>query len=116
RARLERFLAAFQHMVDRHDILRTGFCWAGLDQPVQVVRRRATVPVAWIDADDLGAAGCDVARALEARFDPRRLRLDLRRPPLLGCHGAEDRVQRRWVLCILMHHLVTDNTTLKLLV
>ncbi|WP_438011794.1 amino acid adenylation domain-containing protein [Sorangium sp. So ce321] len=115
RGRLERFLAALQHMVDRHDILRTGFWWDGLEQPVQVVRRRAVVPVSWLDPDELGAVDGDVVRALEGRFDPRRLRIDIQRPPLLACHVVEDRAQQRWVLCILMHHLVIDNTTLKLL-
>jgi amino acid adenylation domain-containing protein len=107
--RLDRFVAALQQVVDRHDILRTAIAWDGLDQPVQVVCRRATLPVSQVELDGAG----DAVAQLEARFDPRRHRLDIRRAPLVSCHVAHDRGHDRWLLRILFHHLTVDHTTLE---
>ncbi|HEX3758418.1 MAG TPA: amino acid adenylation domain-containing protein, partial [Kofleriaceae bacterium] len=107
--RLDRFAAALQQVVDRHDILRTGFAWDGLDQPVQVVRRRATLALDIVDVDPER----DVAQQLADRFAPRHHRIDIRRAPLLELHAAEDRGHRRWVLHVLIHHLISDHTTLE---
>ncbi|KIX51737.1 condensation domain-containing protein, partial [Burkholderia pseudomallei] len=113
RARLDRFLDALRMIVDRHDILRTGFFWEGLEQPVQIVQRRVRLPIEFVDLDP---ADGDVLRQLEARHDPRAHRLDIRRPALLRCHAAHDPAAGRWLLCVMAHHLAIDNTSLKLLV
>ncbi|WP_179099765.1 non-ribosomal peptide synthetase, partial [Burkholderia pseudomallei] len=113
RARLDRFLDALRMIVDRHDILRTGFFWDGLEQPVQIVQRRVRLPIEFVDLDP---ADGDVLRQLEARHDPRAHRLDIRRPALLSCHAAHDPAAGRWLLCVMAHHLAIDNTSLKLLV
>ncbi|AKJ29410.1 peptide synthetase [Caldimonas brevitalea] len=108
---LERFLTALQQVIDRHDILRTGLLWDGLDQPVQVVHRRATLPVEFVALDpDQG----DIGEQLSARYDPGQMRLDVTRPPLLSCHAAQDPVRGGWCLRLLFHHLVLDHTTLEL--
>ncbi|WP_342322050.1 amino acid adenylation domain-containing protein [Burkholderia pseudomallei] len=113
RARLDRFLDALRMIVDRHDILRTGFFWEGLEQPVQIVQRRVRLPIEFVDLDP---ADGDVLRQLEARHDPRAHRLDIRRPALLSCYAAHDPAAGRWLLCVMAHHLAIDNTSLKLLV
>ena len=112
RQRLDSFLAALQAVIDRHDILRTGIVWQGLEQPVQVVCRRAVLPVQEVELDP---AQGDIARQLEARYDPRHFRLDVSEAPLLRCYLAEDKVNSRWLLRILAHHLVIDHATLELL-
>ncbi|KGW95105.1 non-ribosomal peptide synthetase [Burkholderia pseudomallei] len=112
RERLERFLSALQCVIDRHDVLRTGFFWEGVPQPVQVVWRRARLPVEYVELPDSHG---DVASQLEARCDPRRHRIDIGRAPLVHCHVAHDTRNDRWVLGVLTHHLVSDHTTLALL-
>src|SRR5215213_2026644 len=43
------FKRALQQAVDRHPALRSYFLWEGLDEPLQVVRDRATLP--WTEYD-----------------------------------------------------------------
>src|SRR3954468_14464891 len=50
---LKAFRRAWQAIVARHAILRTGFVWEGLDDPLQVVRRTAEVSVSWEDWQSL---------------------------------------------------------------
>ncbi|WP_342671919.1 amino acid adenylation domain-containing protein [Micromonospora rosaria] len=92
------FLAALQVVIDRHDILRTTLEWEGIAHPVQVVHRRAVLPVTVVD--DL--AGVDL---VDAELPP----LDLRRAPLMAAHVHGTHVLLR------MHHLTQDHTTLEVM-
>ncbi|WP_332875351.1 amino acid adenylation domain-containing protein, partial [Pseudomonas uvaldensis] len=113
RDRLEAFTEALQQVIDRHDILRTSIAWEGLDEPMQVVWRRAPLVLETFEADP--QAG-DVARQLHERFDARHYRLDLRRAPMLRLICAEDAANGRWVATLLFHHTVLDHTALETLV
>jgi amino acid adenylation domain-containing protein len=112
RRRLERYTAALQAVIDRHDIFRTAVLWEGLSQPAQVVWRRASLPVEEVK---LAPAEGDAATQLRGWFDPRRFRLDVRQAPLLRAFMARDRARERWLLLLLHHHLVMDQTTLEVL-
>ncbi|MCY4124733.1 MAG: condensation domain-containing protein, partial [Pseudomonas sp.] len=100
-----RFLAAWQHMVDRHEILRTGF-WteSHLNEPLQWVAKRADLRVRELDwrgrpvsaADLQGLAEQDYARGF-----------DLLQPPLMGLTLVrldEGRQQLIWS----SHHILMD--------
>ncbi len=80
RALLDRYLAAVQQVVDRHDILRTAFIWQGLSAPAQVVWRQAPLSVTELTLDP---ADGPVGEQLAHRFDPRQYRFDLSQAPLL---------------------------------
>ncbi|WP_241969341.1 non-ribosomal peptide synthetase, partial [Burkholderia pseudomallei] len=110
RERLDRFLSALQQVIDRHDILRTAFFWEGLPHSVQVVQRRATLPLNVVELDPRDG---DVGQQLEARYDPRSHRIDVGRAPLMQVHAACDGEHERWVARVLFHHLSIDHTTLE---
>ncbi|MEZ2148236.1 amino acid adenylation domain-containing protein, partial [Bradyrhizobium sp. DN5] len=109
---LERYLAAVQRVVDRHDILRTSFVWEGLSRPAQVVWRNALLEVSEVELDGSADPG---AAQLKDRFDPRQHRIDLGRAPLLRFVIAREPGSARWLLVELQHHLIGDHTTLELM-
>ncbi len=107
---LDRFLSALQQVIDRHDILRTAFFWEELPHSVQVVQRRATLPLNVVELDPRDG---DVGQQLEARYDPRSHRIDDGRAPLMQIHAAHDAASGRWLVRLLSRHLAVDHTTLE---
>ncbi|WP_460760205.1 amino acid adenylation domain-containing protein, partial [Lysobacter fragariae] len=112
RAQIDRYVAALQVVINRHDILRTAVHWEGLPEPVQVVVRRAPLVVEEVTLDP---ADGDIATQLQARFDPRHYRLDVRQAPLWRWFVAFDAPNQRWVALEMVHHLVDDRTTIEFL-
>ncbi|MEV6117136.1 amino acid adenylation domain-containing protein, partial [Streptomyces sp. NPDC052109] len=108
RGRLDAFAGALQQVLDRHDIFRTAIVWEGLPEPVQVVWRRAELPVTEVS---LAPQPTDPVAELAAAVDRT---VDLTRAPLLGLHTAETADGRRLAL-LRLHHLVQDHTTVEVL-
>ncbi|SFP36146.1 non-ribosomal peptide synthetase [Pseudomonas sp. NFPP28] len=108
--RFEAFAQALQAVMDRHDILRTGVVWEGVQQPSQVVWRRARLPV---QALALDPADGDIATQLRALFDARHYRLDVSQAPLLRLVRAEDVANQRIVASLLFHHMALDHSALE---
>ncbi|WP_244952570.1 condensation domain-containing protein, partial [Xanthomonas maliensis] len=111
RARMDRFVDALQRVIDRHDILRTAVLWEGLAAPLQVVWRHAPLLIEQVALDE--DAG-DAAAQLQARFDPRHWRMDVRQAPLMRGFAARDPASGQWLLALLCHHLALDHTTLEI--
>ncbi|RMT80962.1 non-ribosomal peptide synthetase, partial [Pseudomonas viridiflava] len=111
-SRVEAFAQALQNVISRHDILRTGVVWEGLNEPLQVVWREAKLGVeaVTLDPDD-----GDIATQLHRRFDPRHYSLDIRQAPLMRIAYAQDTTHNRWVAILLFHHLIDDATSLAVL-
>ncbi|WP_438040318.1 amino acid adenylation domain-containing protein [Sorangium sp. So ce128] len=76
------FERAWQALAERHTILRTGFVWEGVARPVQVVRQRATIPVARHDLRGLAAREREEALSALMAAD-RRAGFDLLKAPLM---------------------------------
>ncbi|MBJ7312354.1 amino acid adenylation domain-containing protein, partial [Rugamonas sp. CCM 8940] len=109
RARLDSFLLALQQVIDRHDILRSAVFWEGLPQPLQVVCRQAPLPVHALTP----ASGEDSLAQLLRHSDPRRLRLDLGRAPLLAAYTIALADSGEYLLAILNQHMVSDHVSLE---
>ncbi|MTD22352.1 amino acid adenylation domain-containing protein, partial [Pseudomonas sp. CCM 7891] len=109
RAELDGFVQALQAVIDRHDILRTAVLRDGLDEPVQVVLRKAQLVFEEVEPDP---AQGDVGAQLAKRFDPAHSRLDLSKAPLMHLACAWDASQQRWVAILLFHHIALDHTAL----
>ncbi|MEU9865986.1 amino acid adenylation domain-containing protein [Streptomyces sp. NPDC047971] len=107
RGRADAFTDALQRVVERHDIYRTSFAWEGLNEPVQVVWRHATLPVEEVTLDP---HGFDPVAEL---VDTGGAHMDLGRAPLLGAHVAADPGGDRWLVLVRMHHTVRDHTALQ---
>ncbi|WP_428991063.1 amino acid adenylation domain-containing protein [Methylocapsa aurea] len=108
RERVDAFLDALRAVIARHDILRTAIVWEALPEPMQLVWRDAPSVV---EEFSLDAGDGDAAEQLRLRFDPRKLRLDVRQAPMLRGALAHDPATRRWLLLILSHHLALDHAT-----
>ncbi|WP_266169313.1 non-ribosomal peptide synthetase [Dyella subtropica] len=109
---LDRYLAAMQHVVDRHDVLRTAFAWEGLSTPAQIVWRHASVQAMEFQLDP---ADGPVRAQLVQRFDASHYRMPLAQAPLLRLAFAHDPNSGRWVLLEVMHHLIGDHAALELM-
>ncbi|WP_347905415.1 amino acid adenylation domain-containing protein [Pseudomonas purpurea] len=107
--RLGVFVQALQAVIDRHDILRTSVLWEGLDNPVQVVWRKADLHLQEVRLDP--AAG-DIGTQLHAYFDARHYRLDVAQAPLMRLAYARDERQQRIVATLLFHHMATDHSAM----
>ncbi|MFJ3190994.1 amino acid adenylation domain-containing protein, partial [Streptomyces halstedii] len=109
RDRLDRFLEAFQEVIDRHDVFKTAVLWEGLREPVQVVMRNARVPVveSSIEIDE-----CDLSGGIRTFGD---LTMDIRVAPMARVHVAPESGTARWVALLRMHHLVRDHSSLEII-
>ncbi|EGH34836.1 amino acid adenylation, partial [Pseudomonas syringae pv. japonica str. M301072] len=50
----------------------------------------------------------DISRQLQERLDPRQIRMDIRRAPLMRVVCALDTVNQRWVATLMFHHMILD--------
>ncbi|MFE9173487.1 non-ribosomal peptide synthase/polyketide synthase [Streptomyces kebangsaanensis] len=97
---------AWQRTADANPILRTRLVWRETAEPLQVVERRAVVPVSHHDWSGWSAERC--AREMEALLEAdRRAGIDLGAAPLMRLaliRLAPDRVRMVWTF----HHVLLD--------
>ncbi|HEY0735279.1 MAG TPA: amino acid adenylation domain-containing protein, partial [Herpetosiphonaceae bacterium] len=107
------FIRAWQHVVDRHAILRTSFFWENLEKPLQVVYRSAELPIEHDDWRDLPSE--EQSARLDAYLAADRQRgFDLGSAPLMRlllARVAADEHRLVWS----HHHILLDGWSLPLL-
>ena len=107
------FKAAWQAAIDRQPILRTAFLWEGVDEPLQVVRRRVSLPYRHMDWRNLTPSRQDARRASLLALD-KQLDFTLSEPPLMRLaliQASSDRYLFVWT----HHHLLLDAWSLPVL-
>src|SRR5919198_2636496 len=106
------FKQAWQKVLERHALLRTAFLWEGLEEPLQVVRSRGTLP--WVEEDWRGLSPSEQQERFEAFLKADRARgFELGQAPLMRCallRVAKDAYYFVWSF----HHLLLDGWSLPL--
>ncbi|MDF0674712.1 MAG: amino acid adenylation domain-containing protein [Nitrospira sp.] len=107
------FEQAWQKVVERHPILRTGFVWDGLKKPMQVARRGVRVPLQLLDWRAHHSRRRDEALAMFLRED-RRKPFDLLTPPMMRLTLIQME-NNRWYFINSHHHILLDGWSVALL-
>jgi amino acid adenylation domain-containing protein len=107
------FQKAWQQVVERHPILRTGFYWEELDKPLQVVHRQVEIPWQQHDWRSLSASEQQEQLAAFLQAD-REQGFELNQAPLMRCiliQFIDDTYQFIWS----HHHLLIDGWSLPII-
>jgi len=111
---LEAFKASWREVVQRHDILRTGFVWEGLSEPVQVVRAEVELQITEQDWTGMNEEQCAAAMASYLAEDLER-GFEVQQGPLMRMAlMKEDDALFSFVWTT--HHLILDGWSMGLLV
>jgi len=107
------FERAWQRVLEQHSILRTAFMWQGLDEPMQVVRRKVKLP--WKQEDWREAAPEEQERRMAAFLQADRAQgMEPSKAPLMRLalfRLAEDVYRFTWT----HHHILLDGWSLPIL-
>ena len=107
-----RAVAGLRAVVARHDILRTAVVWEGLEVGLQVVLRQAELPLAVLPPTTYAQLPSALQR-MQAALAPDSQRMNLAHAPLLRLTGLADPSNDRWLLGVLLHHLVLDHHSMR---
>ncbi|MBD2520823.1 amino acid adenylation domain-containing protein, partial [Nostoc sp. FACHB-973] len=109
---VEAFEKAWQQVVEKHSIFRTGFVWESLSQPIQIVYRQVEVALETVDLRELSPQ--QQQQQLKTFLDDQRLMgFQLTQAPLMRLHLLQlDEHTYEFVWC--HHHLLLDGWSLSL--
>ena len=110
---VSRFKKAWEHLVARHDALRTTFFWDGLDEPLQVVRPEATV--AWVETDWSGLSDAEYRQRLAELFTRDAFEpFSFDTAPLIRMRLVRT-PDGDWTWIWTFHHLILDGWSVRVL-
>ena len=111
---IEAFARAWQQIIHRHSILRTGFYWEGIDRPIQIGRKRVPFDVQREDWQEYNEE--ERQALLEEYWDADRKRgFDLRQAPFMRVAAIKMAANEHQVVWT-HHHLLLDGWSLSLLI
>ncbi|RKH39334.1 non-ribosomal peptide synthase/polyketide synthase, partial [Corallococcus sicarius] len=103
---------AWEHLLARHPVLRTGFLWEGLEQPLQLVHAQSPLP--WQVLDWRALPDAEQSSRFQAFLAEDRARgFDLTRPPLMRL-ALIQLAGDTWRLVWSFHHLLVDGWSIAL--
>ncbi len=106
------FAYAWQSVVERYPTLRTGFAWENLDEPLQIVRRKAPFEII---REVWRGHSVDPNERLAGLLRRERLKgFDIARPPLMRAHLLRTGEERH-LLVWSHHHLILDGWSVPIL-
>ena len=100
------FEKAWQHLVERHSVLRSSFHWEGLDEPLQVVHTAAQIPIEYRDWRSLSESEQQLEQQ-ELFAEDRQRGIDLTQAPLMRLTVARTGANK-WLLLWSIHGLLVD--------
>ena len=100
---------ALEQLLQRHSILRTAFCWEGLDKPAQIVFRSVAPLVETIEPEQFPELGGDIEALL---LTDRRRAFKLDQPPLFRLTSVRSGPDSYWLI-LTFHHLLLDGWSLQ---
>jgi amino acid adenylation domain-containing protein len=109
------FVSALNKVIARHDILRTAVLWEGLNEPVQVVWKKAGLDIEKCDFSN-ASSDLSIEEQLLAYANPQKMKIEVSKAPMFRGFAVFDQINQRWLLQLLHHHLIMDNTTLELMI
>lgn len=107
---IQRFTTAWQKIIQHHEIMRLGFVWQNLDQPLQFVAAIDQVNIEFNDWSKLSKPETDEFLEMFLQAD-RRLGFSLSKPPLFRI--ALLKTDKNRYTCVWsFHHAIADGRTM----
>src|SRR5581483_9609205 len=106
------FVQSWQHVIDDHNVLRTSFRWKNVEEPLQVVHKRVTLP--FVEMDWQSRTQTEQKQQLEAFLQADREQgFDLSTAPLLRLSVIRTTLDS-YIFVFSFHHVVMDGWSLSL--
>ncbi len=106
-AQFKNFVSSLQKVVDRHDILRSSFLWEGLEKPVQLVNKNASIPVELIEFDKFDA-GLEYLQDLAKQGEHY---IDLSGDTAMAITAVKSQKEPGVAFILRIHHIVNDHVS-----
>jgi amino acid adenylation domain-containing protein len=103
---------ALQAVIDRHDVLRSAVMWEELPRPIQVVCRRANLPVEEL----VLRLEVDPINEINARILSEGRSWNLRQAPLLRLYVIANAGNTKRYAVLQVHHLICDHQSLNTII